>query len=214
MRCGGEKKWAMTPIDGALSPFQTARMRPAIVTIDEDEGALLDVERELRDRYAPHYRVLCTTASHEARSCLTQLAGAGDEVALVLVGQWLSGMTGGELLEKARRLHPRARRGLLIERGGLPAGAMDVAVFGSLGHDRIDRYLLKPSALPDESFHRAISSLLSDWASGRHAPGSPERFEKLPRVRSAAGRGRGGSVGLVGPREADGEYAAWRTGWS
>jgi len=204
----------MAPIDGALSPFQAALMRPAIVAIDEDEGALLDVERELRDRYAPHYRVLCTSASHEARTCLTQLAGAGDEVALVLARQWLSGLTGGELLDKARRLHPRARRGLLIERGGLRAGAMGEAAFGPLGHDRIDRYLLKPSASPDESFHRAISSLLSDWASERHASGSPERYGKLPRVRSAAGRGRGGLAGLVGPREADGDYVAWRTGWS
>jgi hypothetical protein len=90
---------------------------------------------------------------------------------------------------------------------------MDAAVFGTLVHDRIDRYLLKPSALPDESFHRAISSLLSDWASERHASGLPDRFEKLPRVHSAAGRGCGGSVGLVRPGEADGEHVAWRTGW-
>jgi hypothetical protein len=29
---------------------------PVLVAVDEDAGALRDVERELRDRYARHYR--------------------------------------------------------------------------------------------------------------------------------------------------------------
>jgi thioredoxin reductase (NADPH) len=31
---------------------------PVIVAVDEDAGALGDVERELRDRYERHYRVV------------------------------------------------------------------------------------------------------------------------------------------------------------
>jgi hypothetical protein len=181
----------MAPIDAVLAPFQAALVRPAIVAVDEDEGSLRDLERELRERYAPHYRVMCTTASHEARTCLKQLAGAGDEVALVLVAEWLSGMTGRELLDKARRLHPRARRGLLIERGGLGAGATGEAIFGSLGHGRIDHSL----------FHQAISGLLLDWADERHGSRSPELLEGLPPACSPVRRHRAGSPALIGPRK-------------
>jgi thioredoxin reductase (NADPH) len=147
-------------------------VRPAIVAVDEDPGALRDVERELRDRYAGHYRVMCAAASHEGRTCLTQLAVAGEEVALVLVGQCLSGMTGTELLDRARQLHPNARRGLLIERGSVGDGRTSDAIFDSLDDGRIDTCLLKPSALPDQHFHQAISSLLLAWADEQRTHGN------------------------------------------
>ncbi len=51
---------------------------PALVAVDEDPGALRDVERELRDRYARHYRVMCMRSSHEALACLEELAAAGE----------------------------------------------------------------------------------------------------------------------------------------
>lgn len=81
---------------------------PVLLAVEEDAGALHEVERELRDRYARHYRVICMRSPHEARVCLEDLAGDGEEVALVLAGQWLSGMTGSELLDAARRLHPHS----------------------------------------------------------------------------------------------------------
>jgi thioredoxin reductase (NADPH) len=142
---------------------------PVLVAVDEDAGALRDVERELRDRYARHYRVMCMRSSHEARACLEDLAAAGEEVALVLAGQWLSGMTGSELLDEARHLHPHAKRGLLIAWGGWGDRATGEAIFDSIAHGRIDHYLLRPSASPDELFHQAISSLLLEWAEARRA---------------------------------------------
>ena len=92
-------------------------LTPCLSPLTRIAGALRDVERELRDRYARHYRVMCMRSPHEARARLEELAAAGEEVALVLAGQWLSGMTGSELLDEARRLHPHARRGLLIAWG-------------------------------------------------------------------------------------------------
>jgi thioredoxin reductase (NADPH) len=142
---------------------------PVLLAVDEDVGALGDVERELRDRYARHYRVMCMRSPHEARGCLEDLAAAGEDVALVLAGQWLSGMTGSELLEEARHLHPHAKRGLLIAWGGWGNRETGEAIFESIAHGRIDHYLLRPSGSPDELFHQAISSLLLEWAEARRA---------------------------------------------
>ena len=79
---------------------------PALVVIDDDQDALRDIERELRERYDSHYRVICVQSPQEARASLEELAAAGEDVALVLAGHSLSGTTGSELLEEARRLHP------------------------------------------------------------------------------------------------------------
>jgi thioredoxin reductase (NADPH) len=135
-----------------------------LVAVEEDTQALQDVERELRDRYARHYRVMCLKTSPEALAALEELAAAGEPVALVLAGQWLSGMTGTELLDQARHLHPHAKRGLMIPWGGWGDGATGEAIFDAIAHGRIDHYLLRPAASPDELFHQAISSLLLEWA--------------------------------------------------
>jgi thioredoxin reductase (NADPH) len=142
---------------------------PVLVAVEEDAGALGDVERELRDRYARHYRVISMRSPHEARACLEDLAAAGEDVALVLAGQWLSGMTGSELLDDARHLHPHAKRGLLIAWGTWGDRPTGEAIFDSIAHGRIDHYVIRPSASPDELFHQAISSLLLEWAEARRA---------------------------------------------
>lgn len=141
--------------------------QPALMAVDEDEDALADVERALRDRYARDYRVLCMRSPHEAGAALESLAAAQEEVALVLAGQRLSGTTGTELLDAARRLHPRARRCLLLAWGEWGDKLTGEAVFDAIARGRIDHYVLRPSGTPDEQFHHAISSLLLDWADER-----------------------------------------------
>lgn len=144
---------------------------PALVAVYEDAGVVRDVERELHDRYGRHYRVIPMRSAQEAHACLEDLAAAGEEVALVLAGQWLSGTTGSELLEEARHLHPHAKRGLLIAWGDWGDPATGEAIFDSIARGRIDHYVLRPSAPPDELFHQAISSLLLEWAEARrHFP--------------------------------------------
>jgi thioredoxin reductase (NADPH) len=64
-----------------------------LVAVDEDAGVMRDVERELRDRYARHYRVVCMRSPREVLARLEELAAEGEQVALVLAGQRLSGMT-------------------------------------------------------------------------------------------------------------------------
>lgn len=138
-----------------------------IVAVDEDADALRDVEGELRERYASHYRVLCLSSSREAWACLEDLAASSEEVALVLSGQWLSGMRGCELLDRARRLHPHAKRGLLIAWGEWGNRETGEVIFDSIARGHIDHYLLRPAESPDELFHQAISSLLLEWTEAR-----------------------------------------------
>ena len=137
---------------------------PALVVVDEDPAALSDVERELRERYERHYRVVCLKSSKDGLGCLEELAAGGEEVALILAARRLTGMTGTELLDEARHLHPQAKRGLLIGWGDWGDRATGEAIFDSMSHGRIDHYILRPAASPDELFHQAISSLLLEWA--------------------------------------------------
>jgi thioredoxin reductase (NADPH) len=144
---------------------------PVLVTVEQDADALRDVERELRDRYGRHYEIECTGDPTGARARLEELAAAGEEVALVIAGQELSGITGMDLLAEARRLHPHAKRGLMIPWGVWGDRATGEAIFRAIAEGHVDHYVLRPSGSPDELFHQAISGLLLDWSEALH--GSP-----------------------------------------
>jgi thioredoxin reductase (NADPH) len=142
---------------------------PVLLAVDVDSAALGDVERELRDRYASGYQVICTGSPDEALALLTRLSDAGEEVALVLAGLRLSETTGGELLERVGRLHPQAKRGLLVAWGDAGQRPTAEAIFDSMALGRIDYFVLRPAVSPDELFHQAISSFLLEWTEARRS---------------------------------------------
>ena len=140
---------------------------PVLLAVDEDERSLRDVERELVDRYARSYRVVCLPAAAEAMAELEALAAAGEEVALVLSAQWLEGTTGSELLSKVRALHAHAQRGLLIDWGSWGDGRTGEAIFQAMARRQIEYYVIRPSRTPDELFHQSVSTFLLEWAHAR-----------------------------------------------
>jgi thioredoxin reductase (NADPH) len=145
----------------------TRRPAPALLAVDADAVALERVERELRGRYAASYQVIGTASPEEALAVLTRKHDAGEEVALVLAGQSFPETTGGELLERVGRLHPHAKRGLLVaweEWGHRPTAK---AISESMALGRIDYYVLRPVVSPDELFHEAITSFLLEWTEAR-----------------------------------------------
>jgi thioredoxin reductase (NADPH) len=142
---------------------------PVILAVEEDPEALAEVERELNDRFARHYRVMCMRSAGEARERLQELADADEDVAVVLAGQCPSGMTDRELMDHARHLHPHAKRGLLIEWGSWGDRATGERIFEAIGHGRIDHHMVRPSASPDEPFLHSVSSLLLEWVEARRA---------------------------------------------
>jgi thioredoxin reductase (NADPH) len=141
---------------------------PVLLAVDDDPAALADVERELVDRYGRTYRVVCTGSPDEALAVIAELAFAGDDVALVLAAQWLAGTTGSELLGHVRQLHPQAKRGLLVPWRGWGDRPTAEAILDSMALGRIDYWLLKPAAAPDELFHQSITSFLLEWTKARH----------------------------------------------
>jgi thioredoxin reductase (NADPH) len=140
---------------------------PVLFAVDEDAQSLREVERELVDRYSRSYRVLCVPSAEEATAKLEALAAAGEDVALVLASQWLSGTTGTELLGRVRTLHSHAQRGLLIEWGDWGDGRIGEAIFQAMAQRQIDYYVIRPSRTPDELFHQSVSTFLLEWAHAR-----------------------------------------------
>ncbi len=140
---------------------------PVLVAIDPDPDVLAEVKTQLVQRYGRDYRVECPQDPDEALRILTELRDAGADVALVLAGQTLPSTTGGELLDHVRQLHPHAKRALLVAPNVWTDEPTAKAIRASMALGRIDYYVLRPAASPDEVFHEAVSGFLLEWARER-----------------------------------------------
>jgi len=137
---------------------------PVILAVDPDPAALGDVERELLDRYARHYRVVCVGSPDAARGQLAELEASGEPLALVLAGH---GVTNGTFLGEVRRAHPHAKRAMLVGWGDWGYREAGDAILEAIEQGRIDHYVVRPAAPPDEQFHQAVSTFLLEWAEER-----------------------------------------------
>jgi thioredoxin reductase (NADPH) len=145
--------------------------RPVLLAVDEPGAALERLQGELQDRYGRHYRVVCVESADAGLDRLEAFAANGAEVALVLAGQWLPGESGAGVLEAVHDRHPHARRAGLVSVRDWGAPETGRAIFDGIADGRIDHYVMRPSASPDERFHQAISMVLLDWAeANRSAP--------------------------------------------
>ena len=141
---------------------------PVILAVDPDPETLAGIERELRDRYERHYRVICVGSSAEARGRLVELEASGEPLALVLAG-------GGPdedpdaLFAEIRRANPQTKRAMLIGWGQWGYRDAGATILDGIEHGRIDHYVVRPSAPPDEQFHQAVSTFLLEWAEERRS---------------------------------------------
>jgi thioredoxin reductase (NADPH) len=137
---------------------------PVIFAVDEDEGSLADVERELADRYANSYRIVATSSVADGIPMLVELASSREDVALVLVGLSLGSDRASKLLQRAQALHPRAQRGLVIELNGWGDTGTGSLILNAMARREIDYYVFRPARSPDEVFHQSISNFLLEWS--------------------------------------------------
>jgi thioredoxin reductase (NADPH) len=140
---------------------------PVLVAVDEDPDVLENVTTQLDRRYGRDYRVERFRDPDEALRGLTELRDSRADVALVLAGLSSSGAAGDELLDHVRQLHPHAKRALLVAPQAWADGSTASALRASMALGRIDHYVLRPAASPDEVFHEAVSDFLLEWARER-----------------------------------------------
>ena len=88
-------------------------------------------------------------------------------VALVLADLWTSGLTGADLLARARDIHPHAARALLIDWGAWGHRPTSDAIVESMRRGEIDYYIPKPWRMPDEHFHKVVTEFLHEWSRAR-----------------------------------------------
>jgi len=138
---------------------------PVLVAVDDE--ALTDVEMQLSQRYGRDYRVEGLGDPAEALELLTALAEEDTEVALVLVGESSADACDGKLFDHVRRLHPHAKRALLVSANAWMDDETANAIRASMALGRIDHYIFRPAASPDEVFHEAVSDFLLEWARER-----------------------------------------------
>ena len=130
---------------------------PILLTVDDDGPVLAAVERDLRDRYAEHYRVLTASSGDQALDLLHRLRLREEPVALLLVDQRMPGMSGTEFLTASRALYPDARRVLLT------AYADTEAAIRAINDADVQHYLLKPWDPPEDRLYPVLDDLLETW---------------------------------------------------
>lgn len=141
--------------------------QPVLLVIDGDLDGLRDVEEQLVRRYGQDYRVLTANDAQEAVRELETLAEDNGELALVLAAASLAGLAGGEVLERARQLHPHAKRALMVAWDALADPPTAETIRDAVALGRIDYYVTMPAGWPDEVFHGTISDFLLEWATER-----------------------------------------------
>ena len=135
--------------------------RPVLFAVDDDRAGLLRLARDLRRRYGADYRLITAGSGPAALPRLARLQVEGEQVALLVAGQWLPQMTGIEFLGRAHHLHPAAHRLLLYPYGD--ARALKAIARAMATHD-LDYYLAKPWHPREQLLYPLISELLGDWA--------------------------------------------------
>jgi thioredoxin reductase (NADPH) len=134
--------------------------RPILLAVDDDVSVLEAVVQDLRRQYGSTYRVLRAAGGQAALDTLAQLKSRDEPVALIISDQRMPGITGVELLERAREIYPDARRVLLT------AYADTEAAIRAINTARIHYYLNKPWDPPEDKLYPVLNDLLEDWQAG------------------------------------------------
>jgi thioredoxin reductase (NADPH) len=134
--------------------------RSAFVVIDDDQATLASLVRDLEHRYDRDHEILGADTPQGGLEILERLRSAGQPVAILIADLWMPEITGLELLTRARRLHPNAKRAVLIE-------AWDFNANEPLGQamtlGQIDSWLTKPWVPAEQHLYPMIGELVSEW---------------------------------------------------
>ena len=140
---------------------------PVILVVDADPAGLAAIEGELLDRYARHYDVV--SRHRPLRRAIGSRSSTRPAVTsqLVLAGQEPDGSAATGVLGEVRRLHPHAKRAVLVGWGDWGLRGTGEAILEAIEQGKVDHYVVRPVAPTDELFHQAITTFLLEWAEER-----------------------------------------------
>lgn len=139
----------------------------AIVAVSQGPFVLGAVQAQLVERYGHDYRIECLEDPDDALAALKRLSDDGVEVALLLATQSTVETAGHALLDAAHRLHPQAKRAMLVSTKAWTDPRTAEVIRTSMALGRVDHFLPEPGPPPDEVFHEAVQSFLLEWARER-----------------------------------------------
>jgi thioredoxin reductase (NADPH) len=113
----------------------------------------------LSRRFGQEFRIVCESSADAGLAALRGLAGRRVPVALLIVGQDLSEMSGVAFLGRAHETHPLAVRILVVERDYSARSPIVQAMI--LG--QADSHITKPWML-EQDLYSVVSVCLADWA--------------------------------------------------
>lgn len=144
-----------------MASVEDVRM-PVILAVDDDLDAVTALQRDLTRRFTADYHLVVERTPEVALQTLRSLRNERADVALVIAGYRMAAMSGIDLLVETHRLHPDARRVLMIVYGDAARSDNDIAHARALG--QIDCYITKPWASPEQWLYVTLTELLSEWA--------------------------------------------------
>jgi thioredoxin reductase (NADPH) len=138
--------------------------RPVLFVIDDDAGVVHALRDDLGRRFGRDFRVIGESSAAAGLAMLGQLVGEREPVALLIAGHDLNEMSGVGFLACAHKLHPLAKRVLLVERDYSARSPVVRAM--TLGE--ADYHITKPWML-EQDLYREISAFLAEWAKDQQA---------------------------------------------
>jgi thioredoxin reductase (NADPH) len=141
--------------------------KPVMMTVDDDPAVLAAVTRDLQARFAEEFQIVAMPSAPPALQRLARYALRGQPVAMIISDQRMPGVTGIELLERAKREAPEAKLVLLTAYADT-----DVAI-RAINDIQLDRYLMKPWDPPEEKLYPIVEDLLEDWRRDRRGDRPP-----------------------------------------
>src|SRR5680860_626060 len=138
--------------------------RPLLLVIEADPSMLVRIEGELQRAFGSDFRVRGELTAADGSKVLRRAHEQDQRVALALVDQAIEADERAALLGDARRLHPDARRALLIGWGAWADRATASAILQAIAVGDISYYVLKPWINRDEFFHRVVAEFVQEWS--------------------------------------------------
>ena len=148
----------------SASHGRTPPPQAVLFAIDDDPGAAHALRDDLSRRFGQEFGIVCESSVASGLTRLRELAERHVPVALLIVGQELTGMSGVTFLGRAHQIHPLAVRILLVERDYSARSPIVQAMI--LG--QADSHITKPWML-EQDLYSVVSVCLADWARNSEA---------------------------------------------